>query len=51
MVEKISWNENGPHVRPTSRRPFVCDIERSAREAEQGPRVEDRSIREANVLM
>ena len=32
------------------RRPFVCDTKRSALEAEQGPLVEERSVREANVL-
>ena len=49
MVEKIRLNENGPRV--TGRRPFVCDTKRSAREAEQGPLVEERSVREANVFM
>ena len=49
MVEKIRWNENGPRV--TGIGPFVCDTKRSASEAEQGPLVEERSIREANVLM
>ena len=49
MVEKNRWNENGPRV--TGRRPFVCDTKRSAREAEQGPPVEERSVREATVLI
>ena len=49
MVEKIRWKENGPRV--TGRRPFVCETKRLAREAEQGPLVEERSVREANVLM
>ena len=49
MVEKLRWNENGSRV--TGRRPFVCDTKRSARKAEQGPLLEERSIREANVFM
>ena len=49
MVEKIRWNENGP--RATGRRPFVCGKKRSARAVEQGPLVEERSVREANVLV
>ena len=50
MVEKIRWNENGARV--TSRRPFVvCDTRQSAREAEQGPFVEEISAREVNVFI
>ena len=49
MVEKKRWNENGPHV--TDRRPFVGETKRSAREAEQGSLVEERSVREAKVFM
>ena len=49
MVENISWNKNGPRV--TGRLPFVCDTKRSVREAKQGPLVEERSVRKANVFM
>ena len=49
MVQKIHWDENGPRV--TGRRPFVCETKRSAREAEKGPIVEERSVREVNMFM
>ena len=49
IVEKIHWNENGPHV--TGRRSFVSDSKRSARESGQGTLVEERSVRESNVFM
>ena len=42
MVEKIRLNENGPRV--TGRPPFVFDTKRSAREAEKGPLVDERSV-------
>ena len=48
MVEKKRWNENCPRV--TGRRPFVCETKRSACEAEKGPLVDERSVREPNVL-
>ena len=49
MVEKIRWNENGPRVTDRHVRSFVT--KRLACEAEQDPLIEERSVREANVLM
>ena len=51
MVEKIRWGKNDTRV--MGRRPFVivCGTKRSAREAEKGPLVEERSVRVANMFM